>query len=345
MGNRDTGIRTPRPQPLLQIKNLDVSYHVPGGRIQAVAGINLQVSKGDTLGLVGESGCGKSTTAMAILRLIKPPGYIERGEILLKDQDVLALPLEEMRQIRGRQLALIPQGAMNSLSPVTKIKEQLMDGIVTHRSGTKREAIERVETALDMVGLPNRVLNMYPHELSGGMKQRVCIAMAISLNPELIIADEPTSALDVVAQRVVSQTLVEVKEKLGSTLITIGHDMGLMAQMANRIAIMYAGRIVEVGPISSVYAEPLHPYTRLLIVSVPSIHEKRELRGIPGLPPSLLEPPAGCVFNPRCPEATPLCRSRKPVLQEMEPGHFAACHLLGKTEGTMFEKEAPDYSH
>ena len=215
------------------------------------------------------------------------PGYIERGEILLKDQDVLALPLEEMRQIRGRQLALIPQGAMNSLSPVTKIREQLMDGIITHRSGTKREAIERVETALDMVGLPNRVLNMYPHELSGGMKQRVCIAMAISLNPELIIADEPTSALDVVAQRVVSQTLVEVKEKLGSTLITIGHDMGLMAQMANRIAIMYAGRIVEVGPISSVYAEPLHPYTRLLIVSVPSIHEKRELRGIPGLPPSL----------------------------------------------------------
>jgi peptide/nickel transport system ATP-binding protein len=265
---------------------------------------------------------------MAILRLIKPPGRIESGRILLDDEDLLPLSKEEMRQVRWQRIALVPQGAMNSLNPIMRIREQIGDAIETHENGISRQdLVERIRDLLDQVELPARVANLYPYELSGGMKQRVCIAMATALNPQLIIADEPTSALDVVVQRAVMQTLIDIQEQLGSSLIFIGHDMGLTAQVVNRIGVMYAGKLMEVAGIRQVYKEPLHPYTQALIASLPSVKEKRKKVGIPGLPPFLLNPPPGCIFHPRCAHAMDICRRQTPEYRELRPGHFVACHL------------------
>ena len=217
---------------------------------------------------------------------------------------------------------------MNSLNPVLRIKSQIADGIETHEGKQPRKALkERILKLLSVVGLPSRVYNMYPHELSGGMKQRACIAMAIALNPPLVIADEPTSALDVIVQRVVAQTLLDVKDRLGVSMIVIGHDMGLLAQLVDRLAVMYAGNIVEIAPVKAAYAEPLHPYTRLLIESIPSIKERKPLRVTEGLTHDLRNPPPGCVFNLRCPHVMDKCREVVPPLQEIKPNHQAACHL------------------
>ena len=313
---------------VLEIDDLKVYYWTALGPIKAVDGISLEVRKGERFGLVGESGCGKSTTAMSLLRLIKPPGAIEHGRIVLDGDDILDLDDEQMRAVRWSRISLIPQGSMNSLNPVIRIGSQITDAVSAHSASWGRaEAKARIIELLGMVGLPARVYNMYPHELSGGMKQRVCIAMAIVLQPQVIVADEPTSALDVVVQRVVTQTLIKVQERLGAALIIIGHDMGLLAQLVDRLAVMYAGKVAEVSSAEEIYKEPLHPYTQLLIGSVPSVKEKKRLVGIPGLPPTLLAPPSGCIFHPRCPQAMERCRKEVPHYREARPGRMVACHL------------------
>jgi oligopeptide/dipeptide ABC transporter ATP-binding protein len=267
--------------------------------------------------------------ALALLRLIKPPGRIEAGEVWLDSVDVMALSEEQMRELRLAEIALISQGAMNSLNPVLRIKDQLLDGLQYHGVHlSRRKQGDRVTDLLEWVGLQREVADMFPHELSGGMKQRVCISIAISLRPKVIIADEPTSALDVVVQRQVMGTLRRVQEDLGASVILIGHDMGLMAQFADRVGIMYAGRLVEVGPVHDIFSEPQHPYSQLLIASLPSLEQKGLFQGISGFPPSLLDPPSGCVFHPRCPCVVDKCAVEVPVLKSVRPNHSAACHLL-----------------
>jgi peptide/nickel transport system ATP-binding protein len=313
---------------VLNVDELRVHYSTPRGDVIAVNGISFQVLQGETIGLVGESGCGKTTTAMAILRLIQPPGRIVGGSIQLEDIDLATLSEKELRQVRWSKLALIPQGAMNSLNPVMRVKNQIGDAISTHVGRMPKEALkQRILDLLNQVGLPARVYDMYPHELSGGMKQRVCVAMAIALNPPLIIADEPTSALDVVVQRVVAQTLMDVKQRLNVSMILIGHDMGLQAQLVDRLIVMYAGNIVEIAPVKNAFRVPLHPYTQLLIASIPSIKEKKPLKVTEGLTHDLRNPPPGCVFQFRCPFAREVCRAVKPPLKEYAPGHMAACHI------------------
>ena len=321
-----------RRDAVLDVKNLRVHYETPTGDVIAVNGISFQVRRGETLGLVGESGCGKTTAAMSILRLVQPPGRIVGGEVLINGTDMVRLKERELRAMRWNEAALIPQGAMNSLNPIMKVKDQIADGIVSHEPGrSRRELKQRILQLLTMVGLPSRVYDLYPHELSGGMKQRVCIAMAIALNPPLIIADEPTSALDVVVQRIVGQTLLEVKRMLDVSMILIGHDMGLQAQLVDRIAVMYAGNIVEIGPIKGAFAEPLHPYTQLLIASIPSIKERKPLKVTEGLTHDLRRPPPGCIFQFRCPHVMDVCRTVAPPLKEYKPDHLAACHLYDPT--------------
>ena len=313
----------------LQVNNLRVSYRTGGQEVKAVDDVSFKLYAGERLGIVGESGSGKTTLALALMRLHKPPASIEAGEALLDGRDLLALDREEMRSTRWSKLSLIPQGSMNSLNPVIKIKHQMADAIEAHERGwTKSEISKRILHLLGRVGLPESVAEMYPHELSGGMKQRVCIALAIILEPSVIIADEPTSALDVVVQRVVMQTLNDVQAQLNAAMIIIGHDMGLMAQSADRLAVMYAGKMVEVSPIGSFFKDPQHPYSKLLISSLPSPEEKRELAGIPGSQPSLLELPSGCAFHPRCPVAVDHCKQVIPELRDISGDRRAACHLV-----------------
>jgi peptide/nickel transport system ATP-binding protein len=315
--------------PVLSVEDLKVFYWTRRGPIQAVDGVSFTIRRNERFGFIGESGCGKTTTMMAVLQLIKPPGKIENGRIMLDGRDICEMGKEELRQIRWRKIALVPQGAMNSLNPVMRIGDQIEDTITTHEPGVRKaQARTRIITLLDMVELPERVASMYPHELSGGMKQRVCIAMATALEPQLIIADEPTSALDVVVQKAVMQTLIGAQERLGSSLILIGHDMGLTAQVLDRIGVMYAGKLVEVGDVQDIYKRPKHPYTQALIASLPSLKEKKKGGGIPGLPPILLNPPSGCVFHPRCPHVMDVCRQIVPKLREIQPNQFAACHLF-----------------
>ena len=313
---------------VLEVRDLRVHYATPLGDVIAVNGVSLDLFEGETLGLVGESGCGKSTLAMSILRLVQPPGRIVSGQVRILGTDLVKLSDSELRQVRWSQVALIPQGAMNSLNPVMRVKDQIGESIETHQGQrSSAELKERILRLLAMVGLPGRVYTMYPHELSGGMKQRVCIAMAIALTPSVIIADEPTSALDVVVQRVVAQTLLDVKRTLGVSMILIGHDMGLMAQLVDRIAVMYAGNIVEIAPVREIFAEPLHPYTQLLLSSIPSVKERKPLVVTEGLTHDLRRPPPGCIFQLRCPFVMDKCREVVPPLRELRPNHFAACHL------------------
>ncbi len=328
LNGMNTDRKTTSNATVLEVKNLRVHYATPLGDVIAVNGVDLKVFEGETIGLVGESGCGKSTLAMSILRLVQPPGRIVSGQIQIHGIDLIALSERELRQVRWNQIALIPQGAMNSLNPVMRVKGQIAEAIETHQvQRSPQELKERILRLLAMVGLPGRVYDMYPHELSGGMKQRVCIAMAIALTPSVIIADEPTSALDVVVQRVVAQTLLDVKRTLGVSMILIGHDMGLMAQLVDRIAVMYAGNIVEIAPVKDIFAEPLHPYTQLLLASIPSVKERKPLVVTEGLTHDLRRPPPGCIFQLRCPFVMDKCREVVPPLRELRPNHYAACHL------------------
>jgi len=319
---------TGRRADTLHVEELRVYYHTPRGAVRAVDGVSFDLAPRERLGFVGESGSGKTTIAMALMRLIKPPGKIEGGRVTLGDTDVLALPDEAMRRLRLADIAMVAQGAMNSLNPVKRIREQLADALFDHGERLSRQALKlRVATLLRRVGLGAEVAQMFPHELSGGMKQRVVIAIAISLRPKLIIADEPTSALDVVVQRQIMETLREVQDDLGASVILIGHDMGLMAQFVTRLGVMYAGKLAELGGVDDLFDEPLHPYAQLLIGSLPSLDRKGAFEGIPGVPPSLLDRPSGCPFRPRCPQAFDRCALEEPRLREVRPGHWVSCHL------------------
>ncbi len=321
--------------PLLRLDDLRTYYMTRAGEVKAADGVTFTVHRGERFGLVGESGCGKSTAIMSIFRLVPPPGRIVGGHIYLAgrdddgwENDLATLNEAEMQRVRWSRVSLIPQGAMNSLNPVMRIHDQIADGIVTHEgTGALSGLDDRIAELLTSVGLTPEVMTVYPHQLSGGMKQRVCVAMAISLNPQLIIADEPTSALDVVVQRLVMQTITEMQERIGASVILIGHDMGLQAQFVQRLCVMYAGRVTEVGSVRDMFKDPLHPYTRLLIDAIPSIRLKKRPTSIPGLPPALLNPPPGCLFHPRCPRGMDVCREEVPDLQEVKPGHIVACHL------------------
>jgi peptide/nickel transport system ATP-binding protein len=312
---------------VLRVDGLRVGFDHPLGRVQAVDDVSFALMPGERFGLAGESGSGKSTLALAILRMIKPPGRIDAGEVWLDGTRLADLDEDGIRALRLAGIALVPQGSMNSLNPVLRIGHQIIDAFADHGLRLGRgEAERRVASLLGEVGLPETVARMYPHELSGGMKQRACIAIAISLRPKVIIADEPTSALDVVVQRQVMATLARVQQELGAAVILIGHDMGLMAQFVDRLGVMYAGRLVEVAPIADIITSPRHPYTRALIAALPSLETRGTLAGIPGLAPLLRDLPPGCAFHPRCPQAVERCRGEKPVVREVA-GAQVACHL------------------
>ena len=313
---------------VLRVEGLRVAFDHPRGLVRAVDDVTFSLRPHERFGLVGESGSGKSTMALAILRMIRPPGHIDGGEVWLDDVKLSALSDEAMRQLRLAGIALVPQGSMNALNPVLRIRAQIADALGDHSMAlSPRELTARVHDLLGQVGLPAGVADMYPHELSGGMKQRACIAIAICLQPKVIIADEPTSALDVVVQRQVMATLGRVQQELGAAVVLVGHDMGLMAQFVDRLAVMYAGRMVEIAPIGEIITAPKHPYTQMLIASLPSLQRKGMMRGIPGLAPLLRDLPPGCAFHPRCPSAVARCSVERPELREVAPGVEAACHL------------------
>ncbi len=316
---------------ILQVKNLQVVYETARGLVKAVDDISFSLQPGERMGLIGESGSGKTTMATALMRLSRPPAYITGGQVLLEGQDLLSIAQEDLRRLRLKEIALMPQAAMNSLNPVTRVGDQIKEVIQVHLGiNSKPELDQRVSALLAKVGLRAEVARRFPHELSGGMKQRVAMAIAISLSPKVIIADEPTSALDVVVQKQVMLTLGRLQHELNAAVVLIGHDMGLIAQFADSIGVLYAGKLVERGPVSDVIDNPFHPYTRLLIDSLPDLEDKRELFGIPGLPPELLQLPAGCPFHPRCPLAFDRCKRELPVIQSPAKDRQVACHLYPK---------------
>jgi oligopeptide/dipeptide ABC transporter ATP-binding protein len=313
---------------VLTLEGLKVYFHTPAGIVKACDRVGFGLRPQERFGLVGESGSGKTTMALGIMRMIKPPGRIEGGKIMLQGKDLMGLTEEEMRHVRLAEIAMIPQGSMNSLNPVMRVKAQLADALNDHGvqlSGQEFRA--KIEELFNWVGLRPFVADMYPHELSGGMKQRVCIAIGICMQPKVIIADEPTSALDVVVQRQVMETLIRVQGDIGASVILVGHDMGLMAQVVDRLGVMYAGKLVEVSPVREIFTQPVHPYTQMLIASLPSLEGKGAFKGIPGLPPLLRDIPPGCSFAPRCPQAIARCREEEPLPREVRPDCVAACHL------------------
>lgn len=306
---------------LLAVRDLAVSYVTAGGRVPAVRGARFSVGPGEAFGIVGESGSGKSTIALAALRLLRPNARVERGELLLDGVDLLRLSEAEMRRVRWRDIALVPQASLNALNPVLRVEEQIADAIVAHEGSQPRRRLrERVLELLASVRLSAAVARRYPHELSGGMRQRVCIAMAVALAPRVLIADEPTSALDVVVQRAVAEVLLEATERLGAALVLIGHDLALQAQLVDRLAVMRAGRVVEVGPARALFREPAHPYTRLLLASLPAFAR----RGLP-LPAEALRP-SGCVLGAACPG--PVVGDGE--MHEIGPGHLVACLAVSR---------------
>ncbi len=327
----------------LEIRDFKVYYETPRGTVPAVDGVSFNLKQGERFALVGESGSGKSTLAMGLMRLTRPPGHVAGGTAKLHGTELTGLTEEEMRKIRLSQMALVPQGAMNSLNPVMRVGKQVVDGIVDHLpegepKPSKREMTARVHELLDRVGLQPMVAQLYPHELSGGMKQRVAMAIAISLSPSVIIADEPTSALDVIVQRQIMQTLGRLQEGLNASVLLVGHDMGLVAQFADTVGVMYAGKLVEVAPVRTMFNNPIHAYPRLLIDSIPTMDAKKRLVGIPGMQPSLLNLPPGDAFAPRSPlKFKPEDALVEPKLVEVEPGHWVQ---LSRSSVEDFDKYA-----
>ncbi len=322
-------------EKVLDVRDLSIHYRTPQGHVKAVNDVSFDVERGEVLGLIGESGCGKTSAAMTVLRLLPPTARITAGSIVLNGQvDLVSLSEAELRKYRWKELALVPQGAMNSLNPVMKVRNQLVDGITAHdRSIGDEEIRQRSKDLFGLVGLPRRTLDLYPHELSGGMKQRVCIALALVNHPALIVADEPTSALDVNVQRLVAQTLTDIKQEMGTSMIVIGHDMGLMAQLADRVAVMYAGSIMEIGPVDEVLRRPQHPYTKLLMDSVPEIGHDIKVLNVEGITHDLRNPPTGCAFQDRCPMVVERCRQPFAAIAS-GARHGVACVRLGEIDVT-----------
>ena len=315
--------------PLLEVKDLKAYYFISRGAVKAVDNVSIDLEKGESLGLAGESGCGKSTLGFALMNMLPPPGRVVAGSIKIDGQEIVGMKEDELRKkVRWQEIAMIFQGAMNVLNPVYTVGYQVAEPLIYHRGMSKKEAVEEAKKYLELVGLDPNIVNRYPHELSGGMKQRAVIATALIMSPKVLIADEPTTALDVIVQAQIINLLKELKRKLGLSIIIISHDLSVISELADRLAIMYAGKIVELGPSDSVYSDPIHPYTRALLNAIPRLRKKQErLEFIPGAPPNLLAPPPGCRFHPRCPYRFEPCDKEEPELIEVRPGHFVACHL------------------
>jgi peptide/nickel transport system ATP-binding protein len=319
--------------PLLAVENLKTHFYTRDGIVRAVDGVSFEVHSGETLAIVGESGCGKTVTSLSILRLIaSPPGRIIAGRLLFDGRDLLALSDREMRAIRGNEISMVFQEPMTSLNPVLTIGRQISETLTLHRGLPRPEAIERAIEMLRLVNIPEpeRRVHAYPHQLSGGMRQRVMIAMALACDPRLLIADEPTTALDVTIQAQILELMRKLKEKTGASIVLITHDLGVVAEMAQRVVVMYAGRKVEEAAVEELFARPRHPYTRGLLKSVPRLSQtaepgRKRLAEIPGMVPSLREELVGCAFAARCAHATSRCRAEYPALEEKAPGHLAAC--------------------
>lgn len=336
------------PEPLLSVEDLGVGFHTREGFGLAVDGVSFHLFPNETLGIVGESGCGKSVTALSILRLVQePPAKITSGRILFEGRDLLKIPAEELRKIRGDRIAMIFQEPMTALNPVFTIGDQIGESFRIHRGASKAAARESAIDMLRQVGIPGPEIRVdeYPHQLSGGMRQRAMIAMAMALSPAVLIADEPTTALDVTIQAQILELMEEMKRKTGASVILITHDLGLVAQHAQRVAVMYGGRIVETCSVAQIFGNPRHPYTAGLMEAIPAIRDEElapgaRLREIEGIVPPLYDMPAGCAFHPRCPKAFGPCDKEKPPLAEIAPGHWCACHLnIGcvKAEGVAAE--------
>jgi peptide/nickel transport system ATP-binding protein len=314
----------PVTPPLLDIRNLYVEYLTPSGPAQAVNNVSFSIKQGEVFGLAGESGCGKSTIAHSILRVLRPPAVITGGHIIYKGVDLL--DLDEMEAIRWAEISMVFQSAMNSLNPVIKIVDQITDVIIKHQKVNRKQARERADELMQIVNIDKSRLDSYPHQLSGGMRQRAVIAIALALKPALMIMDEPTTALDVVVQKDILQQIEQLKTQLGFSILFITHDLSLMVEFSDRIAIMYAGDLVEMAPAKEILNRPLHPYTQGLLTSFPAITgERKKLTGIPGAPPNLIHPPSGCKFHPRCPYYDGNQASVAPLLKEVLPGHWVAC--------------------
>ena len=320
---------------LLDVKNLKTYFFTDEGVVRAVDGIDLHINHGETLGVVGESGCGKSVTALSIMRLIpQPPGKIIEGEILYNGTNLVDLPANQMRKIRGKEISMIFQEPMTSLNPVFTCGEQIAEALRLHEGLGRRAAMDKTVEMLKLVHIPNaeRRVKEYPHQLSGGMRQRIMIAMALSCNPNLLIADEPTTALDVTIQAQILELLNELKSRLKMAVLLITHDMGVIAETAQRVVVMYAAKVAEEAPVADLFKEPLHPYTQGLLRSIPRIDlaatERRRLETIPGTVPTLRgEIAPGCRFAPRCPFVKSVCTEKDPVIKEVKPGHKVACWL------------------
>ena len=328
--------RTSTPTTLLELRGLAVDY----GRVRAVDGVDLAIGEGEIVGLAGESGCGKSTVAAAAMQVLRPPGHIAAGSVLFQGEDLAGRSREALRKYRWRNVSMVFQSAMNALNPVMRVGDQFVDAIRAHERIDAKRALRRAGELLELVGIDARRVRAYPHELSGGMRQRVIIAMALSLSPELIIMDEPTTALDVVVQREILQQIEALKRDFGFAVLFITHDLSLLLEFTDRIAIMYAGEIVETAPAGRLAASPQHPYTQGLLQSFPPLGGPlTRLTGIPGSPPDLRDPPSGCRFHPRCPHSRPddvvlylRQTGERPLLREIATGHHVACHLVAGGE-------------
>lgn len=322
---------------ILEIKNLVVRYDTDFEKVHAVNGVDLKVNKGETLGLVGETGAGKTTTALSIMRLIPdPPGKIIGGEILYRGHDLLQKTEKEMRSIRGNEISMIFQDPMTALNPVLTVGEQIMEVIELHNKVSKAEAVIRATKMLEMVGIPGERYNDYPHQFSGGMKQRVVIAIALACKPNLLIADEPTTALDVTIQAQVLDMMNVLKHELGTAMILITHDLGVVAEICDNVAIMYAGEIVESGTLVDIFEHRLHPYTIGLFNSIPDLDKDLErLLVISGTVSNPADLPKGCKFHPRCPNCCQVCKDVLPLPKEVSPGHWVRCHCIGKARDSV----------
>lgn len=317
--------------PLLEVQNLKMYFLTLRGWVRAVDDVTFTLDKGDSLGLAGESGCGKTSTALSVLRLLPRNGKIFGGSINFEGIDILKLNEKELRrEIRWKKISTIFQGAMNALHPTMRVGDQIVESIISHENINKKEAKERAGKLLDLVGIGAARMDRYPHELSGGMKQRVVIAMSLACNPDLVIADEPTTALDVIIEAQVLKVMKDLQHKLNLSMILISHDLSMLAETCNKIAIMYAGKIAEQGDTVAIYKEPLHPYTQKLVAAFPSIvGPKKELPSIHGFPPDLLNPPTGCRFHPRCDYAMEICKKEEPPTVFVKgKNHGVACHLI-----------------
>lgn len=318
----------PDEDAILEVRNLHVVYETEAGPVKAVNDVSFSIKPGERMGLIGESGSGKTTAATAMMRLSRPPAFITQGQVLLEGRDLMSIDDDELRKMRLKEIAMVPQASMNALNPVMRIGDQIKDALIVHEGGmSKAQMQERIAEALEQVDLPVEVAKQYPHQLSGGMKQRATMAIAVALQPKVILADEPTSALDVVVQKRVMMTLMRLQRKLGAAVMLIGHDIGLMTQFVDTLGVLYAGRLVEWAPVGDILDNAYHPYSRMLIESLPTLTHKKALIGIPGMPPQLLNLPKGCPFAPRCPFAFDRCREETPQVQSPDPGRQVACHL------------------